>query len=58
LYKRISKILENRIKCVLLKLIDNNESTFLRGYGLLDSILIANKMVDDFKEREEDMGDN
>jgi len=45
-YKMIAKILANRLKRVLNKIIDINQSTFLSGRGLLDSVLIANKTVD------------
>ena len=39
-YKLILKILANRLKRVLEKVIDKNQSVFLSGRGLLDSVLI------------------
>jgi len=44
-YKILSKILANRLKKVLPSIIDVNQSTFLSGRGLLDSILVANETV-------------
>jgi len=46
MYKVIAKILANRLKGVLPKVIDKHQAAFLSGRGLLDSILIANETVD------------
>ena len=46
LYKILSKILANMLKCVLPKVIDIYQSTFLSGRELLDSVLISNETVD------------
>jgi len=46
LYKIIAKILGNRLKSMLDKVIDQTQSTFLSGRGLLDSVLIVNETVD------------
>jgi len=40
-YKVISKILANRLKRVLSKVIDNHQIDFLSGRGMLDSVLIT-----------------
>ena len=45
LYKILSKILANRLKCVLPKVIYIHQSTFLSGQGLLDGVLIANEII-------------
>jgi len=49
-YKILSKILANRLKKVLPSIIDVNQSAFLSGRGLLDSILVANETVDYLKK--------
>jgi len=49
-YKILSKIMANRLKKVLPSIIDVNQSTFLSGRGLLDSILVANETVDYLKK--------
>jgi len=45
-FKLIAKILANRLKGVLENVIDMKQFAFLSGGGLLDSVLIANEMVD------------
>jgi len=49
-YKILSKILANRFKKVLPSVIDINQSAFLGGRGLLDSISVANETVDYLKK--------
>lgn len=47
LYKIISKVLSCRLKLVLLEVINDCQSTFLKDKGLLDSILVANDVIDE-----------
>ena len=49
-YKAISKILANRLRWVLPKVIDKYQTTFLSGRGLLDSVLVANETMDFLKK--------
>jgi len=41
LYKIVSKLLSLRLEKVIRKVIDPRHSTFLKGRGLLDSVLVA-----------------
>jgi len=53
IYKIISKILTNRPKSVLPKIIDCSQFVFIKGRGLLESILVANEVVEEcrFKKK-------
>ena len=51
IYKVISKILSNRVKKVLPKIIDGSQSAFISGRGLMDNILVANETVEDIKRK-------
>ncbi|XP_068503760.1 uncharacterized protein [Phaseolus vulgaris] len=51
LYKILTKVLSNRIKKVIKKVIDGSQSAFLSNRGLLDSVLVVNEVVDDLKRR-------
>ena len=44
-YKVISKVLTNRMKMVMDKIIDNSQLAFIEGIGLLDSIIVAKEVV-------------
>jgi len=47
MYKIVAKILSNRLKKVLHKVIDERQSTFLEGRGIVDSVLVANEVLED-----------
>jgi len=50
MYEIIAKVLADIIKKVLSSLIDESQSTFLKGRGILDSVLLANKVVEDLRK--------
>jgi len=51
LYKIISKALSLRLKKVIGKIIDARQSTFLEGRGLIDSVLVANEVLEEYKRK-------
>lgn len=48
LYKVISKILANRLKCLLPDFIEPNQSAFVEGRLLLENVLLATELVKDY----------
>lgn len=52
LYKVLSKVLSSRIKSVLPKIISESQSAFKRGRSILDGVLVANEIVDEWKKKQ------
>jgi len=51
MYKIISKVLSLRLKKVIDKVIDVKQSAFREGRGLLDSVLVANEVLEEYKRK-------
>jgi len=47
----VLKILAIRLKKMISKVIDVRQSAFLEGRGLLDSILVANEVLEEIKRK-------
>jgi len=50
-YKILTKLLANRFKKVIGKVVDGTQSTFLSNRGLLDSVLVVNEVINELRRR-------
>ena len=48
LYKVVSKIIANRLKILLPRIITENQSSFVKGRLLMENVLLASELVKDY----------
>jgi len=51
MYKVVAKILSPWLKKVLYKVINARQLVFLEGRGIMDSVLVANEVLEEVKTR-------
>jgi hypothetical protein len=51
LYKIISKLLASRVKQVMSEVISDHQNAFIKGRQILDSVLIANEVINFMKKK-------
>lgn len=55
LYKILSKVLANRLKLVMGKIISDSQTAFVKNRQILDGILIANEVVDEARKNKKEL---
>jgi len=55
MYKVLAKILANRLSAVIGSVVSDCQSAFVKGKQILDSILVANEVVDDARRLKKEM---
>jgi len=51
IYKVIAKVLAGRLKKVLPSIVDESQSAFIKDRGLIDSVLLANEVIEDLRRK-------
>ena len=55
LYKILSKVLANRLRMIIGRVISETHTTFVKDRKILDGILIANEVVDEAKKSKKEL---